>query len=144
MIDVNKIMELIPHRYPFLMVDRVIELVKGEYVVGIKNVTINEHLFQGHFPNHPVFPGVLIVEALAQTSAVLVAETDPDAAGKIVYFTSIEEVKFRKPVVPGDQIFLRATVQKHRKNLWKFDVRAEVDGCVVTDGVISAMIMGLE
>jgi 3-hydroxyacyl-[acyl-carrier-protein] dehydratase len=144
MIDLKRIMELIPHRYPFLLVDRVVEMVKGDYALGLKNVTLNEHFFLGHFPDHPVMPGVLIIEALAQTSAILVAETDENAAGKIVYFTSIEEVKFRKPVFPGDQLMLRATALKHRKNLWKFEVSAEVNGVVVTDGYISAMIMGME
>ncbi len=141
MIDIKRIMEMIPHRYPFLMIDRVVEVVKDDYVIGIKNVSMNEPFFQGHFPGHPVMPGVLIVEAMAQTSAALVVETDEDAAGKVVYFTSIEGAKFRKPVVPGDQIKVTAKATQHRGNVWKFDCIATVDDVKVTEARISAMIM---
>ncbi len=140
--DIKDIMQMIPHRYPFLLIDKVEDIVKGESARGIKNVTINEPFFQGHFPGHPVMPGVLIIEAMAQTSAVLVVETTEGAcAGAVVYFTSIDNVKFRKPVVPGDVIHFEAKITKNRRNLWKFDVDALVDGEVVTSANISAMIM---
>lgn len=141
-LDVNQIMELIPHRYPLLLIDKVKDIVPNESATGIKNVTINENFFQGHFPGHPVMPGVLIVEAMAQTCAALVAESDSTNRGKVVYFTSIEEAKFRKPVVPGDTVYLKVQKLQNRKSLWKFDAKAYVDDKVVTEAVISAMIMG--
>lgn len=141
MIRIERIMEMIPHRYPLLLIDRVINVVIGKSATGIKNVTINEQFFQGHFPGHPVMPGVLIVEAMAQTAAVLVVETQEGAAGKIVYFTSIESAKFRHPVVPGDVLHLHAVITQNRKNLWKFDIIAEVEGKKVAEATISAMIM---
>lgn len=142
MIKIERIMEMIPHRYPFLLVDRVIDVVPGESATGIKNVTYNEPHFIGHFPRHPVMPGVLIVESMAQTSAVLVVETiKGETAGKIVYFTSIENAKFRKPVVPGDTLKIHTKVLQNRKNLWKFEAVGEVDGKKVAEAIISAMIM---
>lgn len=144
MTDINydKIMKLIPHRYPILLVDKVKDVVSGESATGIKNVTFNEPHFMGHFPDHPVMPGVLIIEAMAQTSAVLVAHTIGEAAeGKIVYFTSIDNAKFRKPVVPGDVLELKVKKLQNRKTLWKFEAVAEVEGQVVTEATISAMIM---
>ncbi len=142
-VNIERIMELIPHRYPLLLVDKVIDVVEGESATGIKNVTMNEPHFQGHFPGHPIMPGVLIIEAMAQTSAVLVASIEGnDASGKIVYFTSIENAKFRKPVVPGDVLELKVKKIQNRKSLWKFQATAEVDGKVVTEATISAMIMG--
>lgn len=142
-IDIKKIMKLIPHRYPFLLVDKVKDVVKGESATGIKNVTFNEPHFMGHFPNHPVMPGVLIIEALAQTSAVLVAESvGEEAEGKIVYFTSIDNAKFRKPVFPGDVLELKVKKIQNRKALWKFEATGLVDGKIVTEATISAMIMG--
>ncbi|HCR85562.1 MAG TPA: 3-hydroxyacyl-[acyl-carrier-protein] dehydratase FabZ [Alphaproteobacteria bacterium] len=140
-LDVNQIMELIPHRYPLLLIDRVVDIVANESATGIKNVTINENFFQGHFPGHPIMPGVLVVEAMAQTCAALVAESDKANKGKLVYFTSIEEAKFRKPVVPGDVVHLKVQKLQNRKSLWKFDCKAYVDDKVVTEAVISAMIM---
>jgi 3-hydroxyacyl-[acyl-carrier-protein] dehydratase len=141
-IDINQIMRMIPHRYPILLVDKVVDVVPGESATGIKNVTFNEPHFQGHFPNHPVMPGVLIVEAMAQTSAVLVAHTlGAEAEGKIVYFTSIEGAKFRKPVVPGDQLVIKVKKLQNKRTLWKFEATAEVDGKVATEAVISAMLM---
>jgi 3-hydroxyacyl-[acyl-carrier-protein] dehydratase len=141
-IDVNQIMKLIPHRYPFLLIDKVKDIVSGESATGIKNVTFNEPHFVGHFPNHPVMPGVLIIEAMAQTSAVLVAKTlGAEAEGKIVYFTSIESAKFRKPVVPGDTLIIKVKKLQNKKTLWKFEAIAEVDGKVVTEAVIAAMLM---
>jgi len=142
MIDIIKILDIIPHRYPFLLVDKMESVTKGESAVGVKNVSFNEPHFMGHFPNHPIMPGVLIIEAMAQTSAILVAETlDGDVNGNLVYFTSIDGVKFKKPVVPGDVLKLHTKILKNRKNLWKFEVHAEVEGVKVTEATISAMIM---
>lgn len=141
-IDINQIMKMIPHRYPFLLVDKVTDIVVGESATGIKNVTMNEPHFTGHFPNHPVMPGVLIIEAMAQTSAVLVADfLGAEAEGKIVYFTSIENAKFRKPVVPGDVLNIKVKKLQNKRTLWKFEASAEVDGKVVTEATISAMLM---
>jgi 3-hydroxyacyl-[acyl-carrier-protein] dehydratase len=141
-IDVLEVMELIPHRPPFLMIDRVVDIVQGESAVGVKNVTIDEPFFAGHFPAQPVFPGVLIVEAMAQTAAVLVVETLGDAAkGKLVYFMTIDSARFRKPVVPGDQLRLEVRVQRHRGPVWKFSGEAKVDDQTVAEATYSAMIM---
>jgi 3-hydroxyacyl-[acyl-carrier-protein] dehydratase len=141
-VPVERIMEMIPHRYPFLMIDKVIEMVPGEYAVGVKNVTAGEQHFIGHFPGKPVMPGVLIIEAMAQTSAVLVVETLGKASeGKLVYFMSIDEARFRKPVVPGDSLHIRADKQQSRKNVWKFSCTATVDGVKVADAIICAMIL---
>ena len=142
LIPVERIMEMIPHRYPFLLIDRVIEMQLGEYAVGVKNVTMNEPHFTGHFPGKPVMPGVLIIEAMAQTSAVLVVNTlGKEAEGKIVYFMSIDEAKFRKPVVPGDSLHIRVTKVQSRKNVWKFAGEATVDGVKVAEAIICAMIV---
>jgi 3-hydroxyacyl-[acyl-carrier-protein] dehydratase len=141
-VDIAQIMRAIPHRYPFLLIDRVVEMRKNHSAVGIKNVSINENFFQGHFPAHPVMPGVLIVESMAQTAAVLVVETlGPDAQGKLVYFMSIETAKFRKPVVPGDQMRVRVEKARQRGSIWKFAGEAQVDGKVVAEAVITAMIL---
>lgn len=141
-ISVERIMEMIPHRYPFLMIDKVIEMVPDAYAVGVKNVSINEQFFAGHFPAKPVMPGVLLIEAMAQTSAVLVVETLGKASeGKLVYFMSIDEARFRKPVVPGDSVHIRATKEHSRKNVWKFGCVATVDGAKVAEAIISAMIL---
>lgn len=142
MIDINRIMQMIPHRYPFLLVDKVVDLVKNESATGIKNVTMNEPHFVGHFPSKPIMPGVLIIEAMAQTSAVLVAESFGDEiAGKLVYFLSIENAKFRKPVTPGDTIHIKTRITQNRRNVWKFEAVAEVEGKVVTEALITAMIV---
>lgn len=142
MIDVNGIMRLIPHRYPFLLIDRVRDVVSGESAIGIKNVTINENFFQGHFPGHPIFPGVLIIEAMAQTAGCLVVKTlGPSAENKLVYFMTIDEARFRKPVVPGDQLELHVTVERSRGNVWKFKGVARVGETVHAEAVFSAMIM---
>lgn len=141
-VSIERIMEMIPHRYPFLMIDKIIEMVVDQYAIGVKNVSINEHHFQGHFPGKPVMPGVLLIEAMAQTSAVLVVETlGKDAEGKLVYFMSIDEAKFRKPVVPGDSVHIRVDKQQSRKNVWKFACVATVDGAKVAEAVICAMIV---
>ncbi len=140
-IDIQRIMHDIPHRYPFLLLDRVVDVVLNTSAVGIKNVTANESFFAGHFPNHPVMPGVLIVESMAQTAAVLVVETlGPDAAGKLVYFMSIEGAKFRRPVVPGDQLKIHIVKERNRGNVWKFHGVARVDGTAVAEATYSAMI----
>jgi 3-hydroxyacyl-[acyl-carrier-protein] dehydratase len=140
--DIAQIMHAIPHRYPFLLVDRVVELVKNQSCVGIKNVTINENFFQGHFPTMPVMPGVLIIECMAQTAAVLVVETlGPEWAGKLVYFMTVDSAKFRKPVVPGDQMRVHVTKERQRGNIWKFSAEAKVDGKVVAEATYAAMIL---
>jgi 3-hydroxyacyl-[acyl-carrier-protein] dehydratase len=141
-VDIARIMRDIPHRYPMLMIDRVDDIVLGESAVGVKNVTINEHFFTGHFPEKPVMPGVLIIEAMAQTAAVLVVETlGDDAAGLLVYFMTIEDAKFRKPVVPGDQLRIEVVKERKLRNVWKFKGTARVDGKVVAEATYSAMIM---
>jgi len=140
--DIARIMRAIPHRYPFLLVDRMVDMVLGESAIGIKNVTINENFFQGHFPAHPVMPGVLIIEAMAQTAAVLVVETlGPSAQGKLVYFMSIENAKFRRPVGPGDQLRIHINKERARGNVWKFNAVARVDGVAVAEASYAAMIL---
>jgi 3-hydroxyacyl-[acyl-carrier-protein] dehydratase len=141
-LDVNKIMKLIPHRYPFLLIDRLTEIKPGKSAVGIKNVTINEGLFQGHFPGHPIFPGVLIVEAMAQTAGALVVHSlGPVAENKLVYFMTIDEARFRKPVVPGDQMRIAIEVERSRGAVWKFKGQAQVDGTLHAEATFSAMIV---
>ena len=140
--DVNGIKALIPHRYPFLLIDRVVNIVDGQSILGIKNVTANEPHFEGHFPNHPVMPGVLIVEAMAQSAAALVVHTmGTDAHGKVVYFMSVEEAKFRKPVVPGDVLYIHCEAKRSRGSVWKFAGVASVDGVKVAEATYTAMIM---
>jgi len=140
--DIAQIMRAIPHRYPFLLVDRIVDVVKSESAIGVKNVSINENFFQGHFPSHPVMPGVLIIESMAQTAGVLVVESlGPEARGKLVYFMSIEGAKFRRPVVPGDQMRVHVVKERSRGNIWKFRAEAKVDGKVAAEAVISAMIL---
>ena len=141
-INVERIMEMIPHRYPFLMIDKIIHLEKGEYAIGVKNVSINEQHFIGHFPGKPVMPGVLIIEAMAQTCAVLVVDTlGKNSEGKLVYFMSIDEARFRKPVAPGDSLHIRVDKQQSRRNVWKFACVATVDGVKVADATVCAMIV---
>lgn len=141
-VDILEVMEMIPHRQPFLMIDRVEDIVIRESATGIKNVTINEPFFVGHFPVRPVMPGVLVIEAMAQTAAVLVVETlGPDALGKLVYFMTIDNARFRKPVVPGDQVKLFVSVQRNRGNVWKFKGVAKVGDLTVAEAIYSAMIM---
>jgi 3-hydroxyacyl-[acyl-carrier-protein] dehydratase len=141
-LDIQRIMQAIPHRYPFLLIDRVEDVVPDASAIGVKNVSINEQFFQGHFPAHPVMPGVLIIESMAQTAAVLVVETlGPEAAGKVVYFMLIENAKFRRPVVPGDQMRIHVRKERKRGNVWKFSAEAKVDGQVVAEATYAAMIM---
>ncbi len=141
-IDINRIMQMIPHRYPFLLVDKVIDVEPNVSAVGIKNVTASEPHFQGHFPQRPIMPGVLIIEAMAQTSAVLVVETlGPDAEGKLVYFMTVDSARFRKPVVPGDTLSIHVVKERSRGNVWKFKAEAKVDGVLVAEATYAAMIM---
>ncbi len=140
-LEIREIMERIPHRYPFLLVDRVIELVPQQRIVAIKNVAINEPFFQGHFPGAPVMPGVLILEALAQAGAVLLLTDIPNRASKLVYFTGINEARFRRPVVPGDQILLTMEVLKLRSRTCKMRGTAEVDGELAAEAeIMSALV----
>lgn len=140
--DIVSVMEMIPHRYPILLVDRILEFVPGERAIGLKNVTFNEPHFQGHFPGWPVMPGVLIVEAMAQTSAALVVHTlGEEAKGKIVYFMSIEDAKFRKPVTPGDTLHIHVEKVQNRRNVWKFNGKAMVGDQICAEATFSAMIM---
>jgi 3-hydroxyacyl-[acyl-carrier-protein] dehydratase len=141
-IDITRVMEMIPHRYPMLMIDRVVQVVRGESAVGIKNVTINENFFQGHFPQRPVMPGVLIIESMAQTAAVLVVDTlGPDAEGKLVYFMTVDEARFRRPVVPGDTLHIHVSKLRQRGNVWKFKGEAKVNDVLCAEAVYAAMIM---
>ncbi len=134
-------MHAIPHRYPFLMIDRVVSLIRNQSAIGVKSVTVNEPFFQGHFPGHPVMPGVLIIESMAQTAAVLVVETlGPEWAGRVVYFMSVEGAKFRRPVVPGDQLRIHCVKERNRGPVWKFHAVAKVDGVAVAEATYSAMI----
>ncbi|MCH6577420.1 MAG: 3-hydroxyacyl-ACP dehydratase FabZ [Proteobacteria bacterium] len=143
--DTMRLMEVLPHRYPFLMIDRLVDIIANVSATGIKNVTVNEPYFQGHFPGQPVMPGVLIIEAMAQTSAALVVHSmGPHAEGKLVYFMSIESARFRKPVVPGDRLNVHVTKERSRGNVWKFRAEAKVDGVVVAEATYSAMILDKE
>ena len=140
--DIARIMAMLPHRYPFLLIDRIIDMDRDVSATGIKNVTINEPFFQGHFPGLPVMPGVLIIEAMAQTAAVLVVHTLGEAFhGKLVYFMSVDNARFRRPVFPGDVLHVRVNKQRNRGNVWKFEGRAEVRGQLAAEAVFAAMIL---
>ena len=141
-LDIQRILEVLPHRYPFLMVDRMEDVVRGESAVGIKNVSVNEPYFQGHFPGAPVMPGVLMIEAMAQTAGILVIETlGPEMEGRLVYFMSIENARFRKPVRPGDRMRIQVVKRHARRLVWKFDGVCKVDGEVVAEATYTAMIV---
>jgi 3-hydroxyacyl-[acyl-carrier-protein] dehydratase len=141
-VDIDRIMAALPHRYPFLMIDRIVELVANESATGIKCVTVNEPHFQGHFPEKPIMPGVLMIEAMAQTAAVLVLESGKlDPEGKLVYFMSISEARFRRPVVPGDVLRIEVKKIRNRGNVWKFEGKAKVDQRTVAEARYSAMLV---
>jgi 3-hydroxyacyl-[acyl-carrier-protein] dehydratase len=140
-LDSVRIMQMIPHRPPFLMIDQVRELEADKRAIGIKSVSMNEPHFQGHFPNAPVMPGVLIVEAMAQTAAVLVVHTlGPSSEGKLVYFMSVDNCRFRRPVFPGDQLVIEVTKQRNRGPVWKFEGTAKVNGKIMAEAVFAAMV----
>jgi 3-hydroxyacyl-[acyl-carrier-protein] dehydratase len=141
MMEIKEIMNILPHAYPFLLVDRIIEVEPGKRIVGIKNVTYNEPFFPGHFPGRPIMPGVLIVEAMAQTAGILVFSSLPQEQFKTpVYFLGIDNVRFRKPVFPGDQLRLELEITKHRQSIWGFKGKALVDGNLVAEAELLAML----
>jgi len=143
MMDINAIMKMLPHRYPFLLIDRILEFEANKRIVGIKNVTINEPFFQGHFPGHPIMPGVLLLEAMAQTGGVLALKSVPEneVQNKVLYFMSIDKAKFRKPVLPGDQVRFELEQVKQRSTIRGFKAAALVDGAVVAEAELMAMIV---
>jgi 3-hydroxyacyl-[acyl-carrier-protein] dehydratase len=146
MINVVEIQKILPHRFPFLLIDRVVDIKEGESIEAYKNVTIGEAIFQGHFPDHPIYPGVMIVEGMAQAGGVLAFKSmSKDEQGetedKVVYFMSIDKCKFRKPVVPGDKLIYKLSVIKHRGNIWVLQGNAYVDDELVTEAELKAMIV---
>ncbi len=142
MMNINEIMKFLPHRYPFLLVDRITDLKPGVSATGLKNVTMNEPFFQGHFPGQPIMPGVLIIEAMAQVAGVMAFRSGME--GKSVFFMSIDNAKFRRPIVPGDQVIMDIKVLKQRGNVWKFSGSATVDGKVVSEAEFTAMVTDRE
>ncbi len=144
--DVMEIQKIIPHRYPFLLLDRVTDFVKDETLTGYKNVTIGDNIFQGHFPGHPIYPGVMILEGMAQAGGILAFKsmddmTEEEAANKVVYFMSIDKAKFRAPVKPGDKLEYRISVIKHKGSIWMLDGKAYVDDILVSQAELKAMIV---
>jgi 3-hydroxyacyl-[acyl-carrier-protein] dehydratase len=140
-LDIAKILAALPHRYPFLLVDRVVELVKGERIHAYKNVTVNEEFFLGHFPGNPVMPGVLQLEAMAQAGGLLAHESAQfDPAQKVIYLMAFDDVKFRRPVVPGDRLDLHVRVERHKGNIWRLAGEAKVDGQLASEALMMAMI----
>ena len=141
-IGIQRIMEMIPHRHPFLMIDKVVDIVANQRATGVKDLSNNDYYFQGHFPARPVMPGVLIIEAMAQTAAVLVVHTlGTESEGKLVYFMSVDNARFRRPVFPGDRLDVHVTKQRHRGNVWKFEGRAKVGDKLMAEAVFAAMIL---
>jgi 3-hydroxyacyl-[acyl-carrier-protein] dehydratase len=138
MLDINQIMSILPHRHPFLLVDRVVELETGKRIVALKNVSVNEPFFPGHFPGHPVMPGVLIVEAMAQVAGILAYQSDETVRDKVTYFAGIDNAKFRKPVKPGDQLRLEVEATGCKRGIWIFSGKAFVDGKLVTEAGLKA------
>jgi 3-hydroxyacyl-[acyl-carrier-protein] dehydratase len=143
-LDINGIQKILPHRYPFLLVDAIEEMERRKRIVGIKNVTINEYFFQGHFPGNPIMPGVLILESMAQTSGVLILHEIPDRDKKLLYFVGIDNARFRRPVVPGDQLKLEATVIHWRGTICKFGCRASVNGELAAEAELLCKMVDLE
>jgi 3-hydroxyacyl-[acyl-carrier-protein] dehydratase len=142
MMDIGEIQRLLPHRYPFLLVDRVVEFIPGQKLIAYKNVTINEPFFNGHFPGHPVMPGVLILEALAQASAILAYKSESmDPESKVTYLMGVDNAKFRKPVLPGDKLQLGIEVLRHKGVIWKTKGTATVDGVKVAEGEFLATVV---
>jgi 3-hydroxyacyl-[acyl-carrier-protein] dehydratase len=139
MIEIDEILKLLPHSYPFLLVDRIVEIEPEKRIVGIKNVTFNEPFFPGHFPGKPVMPGVLIIEAMAQTAGILAFKSYPGIKGN-VFFIGIDNARFRKPVIPGDQLRMEMTLIKHRREIWMFEGEASVDGKTVAEARIMATL----
>lgn len=141
--NIVEIIQTLPHRYPFLLVDKVLELDPGKSITAIKNVTFNEPFFPGHFPGRPVMPGVLIIEALAQAGGVMAYTADPEMRGKLIYFMSIDKVKFRRPVIPGDQLTLELTSVHRSTRAWKMTAQAKVDGNLAAQAELTAVV-GME
>lgn len=144
MFDINEISRILPHKYPFLLVDRVDSMVAGESIEAYKNISISDHVFQGHFPGHPIYPGVLIIEGMAQAGGVLAFKSSTDESefdNKVVYFMSIDKAKFRSPVVPGDKLIYKLSVLKHKGNIWVLDGKAYVDDKLVAEAELKAMIV---
>ena len=138
-LDINEIMKILPHRYPFLMVDKIVEVEHGKRCVGIKNVTINEPFFQGHFPGHPVMPGVLIIEAMAQVAGIMAyLASDEATRAKVTYFMAIDNARFRKPVTPGDQLRIEIVTTMHRRGIWGVEGKAFVGETLVTEADLKA------
>lgn len=142
--SIQEILSLLPHKYPFLLVDRVVEWEPNTYIKAYKNVTVNEPFFQGHFPNLPIMPGVLIMEGLAQCAGMLVLKTHTFPADSVFLFTSMEDVKFRKPVIPGDRLDMYCTILRSRLSIWKMQVQATVNDALVAEGVLSAAISSVK
>jgi len=144
--NVVEIQEILPHRYPFLLVDRITELIPGEYIEGLKNISISEPVFQGHFPNHPIYPGVMIIEGMAQAGGLLAFKSmdnvsQEEIENKVVYFMSIDKAKFRAPVIPGDQLVYKVSVMKNKGAVWQFDAKAYVDDKIVAQAELKAMLV---
>ena len=144
MLDSNAIQKILPHRYPFLLVDAIVEMERQKRIVGVKNVTINEHFFLGHFPGRPVMPGVLIVEAMAQAGGVLLLQEVPDREHKLLYFVAIDDARFRRPVVPGDQLRLEVTVLSYRNSFCKLQGRATVNGEAAAEATLMCKMVDRE
>jgi 3-hydroxyacyl-[acyl-carrier-protein] dehydratase len=140
-VDIVQLLKLLPHRYPFLLVDKIVDMDGDISAVGIKNVTINEPFFQGHFPDFPVMPGVLLIEGMAQTAGALCVANLPNYEPQRVYFMTIDRARFRRPVVPGDTVHFHMTKRRNRGRVWRFEGKAKVDGQVVAEAEISAMIV---